>query len=146
MDSSEPPNRPHTQTLKRRRTDSVGSAITTASTSRSSTASYPSSRSRERHPADLSQEETHQSLLPIKGPEMPAELKVPEHKYSWARQDNRSPLARGRIIPKLVKQGIDDGILVGLSSNKLMDYICLICSMLYNTGVSARVPEWVPIQ
>ena len=50
--------------LKRQRTDSFGSAITTASTSRSSTASYPSSRSRERYPADFNQQNAHQSRTP----------------------------------------------------------------------------------
>ena len=71
--------------LKRRRTDSCGSAITTASVSRSSMGSYPSSRSVERFPADYNQEDTHQSTLSHKAQEMPVELKVPEHIYSWAR-------------------------------------------------------------
>ena len=50
------------------------------------------------------------------------------------------------MIPKLEKQGFDAGILINMSTNKLMDFLCLVCSLLYNRGVADKCPEWVPTQ
>ena len=33
-----------------------------------------------------------------------------------------------------------------MSTNKLMDFLCHVCSLLYNTGVADQCPEWVPAQ
>merc|ERR1719318_2231204 len=33
-----------------------------------------------------------------------------------------------------------------MSTTKLMDFLCLICSLLYNCGTTDQIPDWVPDQ
>ena len=130
--------------MKRRRLDSAGNSVSTSNTARSS-----SSSSHRDQDYSSNQEEAHQSTLPIKGrlrEDLPDELKDPKHSYNWRKQSNSSPLKRAKIIPKLKSMGIDDYILEGMPVNDLMDFICLTSGMLYNTGASAQVPEWVPAE
>ncbi len=42
--------------------------------------------------------------------------------------------------------GLDVHVLMKMSTTKLMDYICLLCSPLYNAGVTKQIPDWVPDQ
>ena len=116
--------------LKRQRTDSIGNSVPTASGSRSATGSVSSGMGETRYPSDGSQEEAHLSELNIRGPELPEELRTPEYTYSWSKQSNCSPLQRARIIPKLVKMGLDHHVLLKMSTTKLMDFLCIICSLL----------------
>ena len=55
-------------------------------------------------------------------------------------------MQRARVIPKLVKMGPDVHVLMKMSTTKLMDYICHLCSLLYNAGVTEQIPDWVPDQ
>jgi hypothetical protein len=141
-------------TLKRRRVDSAGGSEPTSVTSRASHSS--SSRSRSRAPlpearmrGDIDQERLFQSSLPSRGPglsELSEKLKNPEFFYPWRKQGTKSPLQRGRTIPKLEKQGIEFKILEAMSSNALMEWICLVSSLLYHCGANPRLPDWVPVE
>ena len=130
--------------LKRQRLDSIGNSLSTASSYRSASGSASSTRGETRYPKDDSQEEAHLSNLCISGPDMPAELAAPEYTYSWSKQGNAKPLQRARVIPKLVKMSLDHHVLQKMSATKLMDYLCYICSLLYNCGTTEQVPDWVP--
>ena len=130
--------------LKRQRLDSIGNSMSTASSYRSASGSASSSRGETRYPKDDSQEEAHLTNLCISGPDMPAELAVPEYTYSWSKRGNASPLVRARIIPKLEKMSLDRYVLQKMSTTKLMEYLCYICSLLYNCGTTDQVPDWVP--
>ena len=132
--------------MKRQRTDSIGNSVPTATGSRSASGSSLSGRGESRYPSDGSQEDAHLSTLDIRGPELPEELRTPEYTYSWSKQSNCSPMQRARVIPKLVKMGLDVHVLMKMSTTKLMDYICLLCSLLYNAGVTEQIPDWVPDQ
>jgi hypothetical protein len=130
--------------MKRRRLDSAGNSVPTSSSARSSSSSGYRDQD-----YSCNQEEAHQSTLPIKGrlrEELPEELKDPQHSYNWRKQSNSSPLKRAKIIPKLKSMGMDDYIVEGMPVNDLMDCICLISGLLYNTGASSQIPEWVPAE
>ena len=73
--------------------------------------------------------------------EMPAELAGPEYTYSWSKQGHASPLQRGRVIPKLFKMSLDHHVLQKMSATKLMDFLCFICSLLYNCGTTEQIPD-----
>jgi hypothetical protein len=75
---------------------------------------------------------------------MPPELAVPEYTYSWSKRGNASPMVRARIISKLEKMSLDHYVLQKMSATKLMEYLCYICSLLYNCGTTDQVPDWVP--
>ena len=42
--------------------------------------------------------------------------------------------------------GIDIHVLIKMSTNKLMYYLCHLCSLMYNAGVTDQCPDWVPVQ
>ena len=130
--------------LKRQRLDSIGNSVSTSSSYRSTSGSASSTRGETRFPKDDSQEEAHLSNLCISGPDMPPELAAPEYTYSWSKRGNASPMVRARIIPKLEKMSLDHYVLQKMSTTKLMDYLCYICSLLYNCGTTDQVPDWVP--
>ena len=129
--------------LKRQRLDSTGNSMSTSSSYRSASGSASSNRSETRFPQDTSQEGVHLSSLCINGPDMPPELAVPEYTYSWSKRGNASPMVRARIIPKLEKMSLDHYVLQRMSATKLMEYLCYICSLLYNCGTTDQVPDWV---
>ena len=132
--------------LKRRRTDSAGNSVATASTTRSSSSSSNTSRVRDQDYSG-SQEEAHQNTLSVKGVPrdfLPEALKDPKHSYNWRKQCTMSPLKRAKIIPKLRAQGIEEWVLEGMTVNDLMDFICLVASLLFNTGAREQVPDWLP--
>ena len=129
--------------MKRRRIDSVGNSEPTSSSARSSSAGHRD------QDYSCNQEDAHQSTLSIKGrprDELPEELKNPQYSYNWRKQSNSSPLKRAQIIPKLLKMGLDDYIVQGMAVNDLMDCICLLAGVLYNTGASSQIPDWVPVE
>ena len=136
-------------TLKRRRVDSAGGSEPTSVTSRASNSSSSRSRSRAPHPearirGDIDQERVFQASLPSRGPglsELSEKLKNPEFFYAWRKQCTKSPLQRGRTIPKLEKQGIDFNIMESMSSNQLMEWICLVSSLLYHCGANPSMPD-----
>ena len=35
---------------------------------------------------------------------------------------------------------------MGLPSSYLMDLLCLVATLLYNTGMSSMTPEWLPVE
>ena len=78
--------------------------------------------------------------------ELPEKLKNTDFFYPWRKQSTKSPLQRGRTIPKLEKQGIDVHILEDMSSNQLMEWLCIVASLLYNCGANSMLPDWVPAE
>ena len=138
--------------LKRRRTDSAGGSEATSVTTRASNSSSTSSRARDdynRYGGDSCQEAVYQSSLPTRGAamsELPEHLKNTDFFYPWRKQSTKSPLQRVRTIPKLEKQGIHITILEGMSSNQLMEWLCIIASFLYNCGTNSMAPEWLPAE
>ena len=130
--------------LKRQRLDSNGNSTSTSSSYVSSTGPVSSNRGGTRFPVDDSQEGRHLSSLSISGPDMPAELAVPEYSYSWNKRGNASPMVRARILPKLEKMSLDPYVLQRMSTTKLMEWLCYVCALLYKVGTTEQVPDWVP--
>ena len=138
--------------LKRRRVDSAGNSEATSVTTRSSNTSSSNSRAREddnRYGGDSCQEAAYQSSLPARGPAMgdlPDHLKDTAFFYPWRKQSTKSPLQRARTIPKLEKQGIAFDILEEMSSNQVMEWLCIVASLLYNCNTNSMLPDWVPAE
>ena len=147
-------NKREIMSLKRRRIDSAGGSEATSVTSRASNSSSSNSRSRAPNPearysGDIGQEREFQASLPSRGlglSELSERLKNPEFFSAWRKQCTKSPLQRGRTIPKLEKQGIDFYILEAMSSNQLMEWICIVATLLYHSGANPMMPDWVPAE
>ena len=44
------------------------------------------------------------------------------------------------------KQGIDVYILEEMSANQLMEWICIVVTLLYHSGANPMMPDWVPAE
>jgi hypothetical protein len=88
----------------------------------------------------------HQLTLSIRGTEIQPAFYMDESLfYNWRRLGSRTPLPRGKVLPKLAKMGIPMTILNGLSSTQLSEVLCLICVILYDTRAQKMgVPDYVP--
>ena len=120
-------------------------ASNTSSSNSRSRAAYPESR----YNGDTCQEAAFRASLPSRGlalSELPDRLKNPEYFYAWRKQCTKSPLQKGRTIPKLEKQGIDVYILDEMSANQLMEWICIVASLLFHSGANPMMPDWVPAE
>ena len=63
--------------------------------------------------------------------------------YKWKRLGSRTPLPRGKVLPKLAKMAMT--ILNAFSSTQLSEVMCLICVILYDTGAQKMgVPDYFP--
>ena len=90
----------------------------------------------------------HQLTLSIRGTEIQPAFYMDESLfYNWRRLGSRTPLPRGKVLPKLAKMGIPMTILNGLSSIQLSEVMCLICVILYDTRAQKKdVPDYIPGQ
>ena len=90
----------------------------------------------------------HQVTLSIRGTEIQPAFYMDESLlYNWRRLGSRTPLPRGKVLPKLAKMGIPMTILNGLSSTQLSEVMCLICVILYDTRAQKKdVPYYIPGQ
>ena len=90
----------------------------------------------------------HQVTLSIRGTEIQPAFYMDERLlYNWRRLGSRTPLPRGKVLPKLAKMGIPFPmtILNWLSSTQLSEVMCLICVILYDTRAQKKgVPDYIP--
>ena len=65
--------------------------------------------------------------------------------YDWRATASQTPLKRAKTVPKLERMGIQNILLVGLTSAGLMEILCLFTKMLYDCQMQRQeIPFYVP--